>query len=140
MKTLKILSALLALGCVANAQQYTISTVAGTGGSPGYSGDYGPATSAQFTNPIRVAVDNQGNLYITDYSNQLVRRVDHTTGVVATVAGSGAFGFSNDGQTGLGAQIADPHDVVTDAAGNVYIADTLNARVRKLDSTGTIST
>ncbi|MEP6715058.1 MAG: IPT/TIG domain-containing protein [Terriglobia bacterium] len=140
MKTLKFsIGALLLCGLV-NAQQYTVITVAGQGGSPGNSGDFGPASNAQFTNPIRVAVDNQGNLYITDYSNQLIRRVDHTTGVVTTVAGSGTFGFSNDGMSGAGANIAAPHDVVADNAGNVYIADTLNARVRKLDAAGIIST
>lgn len=140
MKTLKLSLCLLLLCGLATAQQYTVTTVAGTGGSPGYSGDFGPAVNAQFTNPIRVAVDSKGNLYITDYSNQLIRRVDHTTSVVSTVAGSGSFGFSNDGMSGNGASIADPHDVVADSAGNVYIADTLNSRVRKLDSSGVIST
>jgi uncharacterized protein (TIGR03437 family) len=144
MKNLKVLMGLLIglpiAGGLASAQQYILSTVAGTGGSPGYSGDYGPASSAQFTNPIRVAVDGHGNLFIADYSNQLVRRVDNATGTIVTIAGSGVFGFSNDGSTGLGAQIADPHDVVADAAGNVYIADTLNARVRVVNAAGTIST
>src|ERR1700712_430471 len=100
MKTLKFSIGTLLLCGLVNAQQYTVTTVAGTGGSPGNSGDFGPAISAQFTNPIRVAVDSQGNLYITDYSNQLIRRVDHTTGVVTPVAGSGTFGFSNDGMSG----------------------------------------
>ncbi len=132
--------ALLLAGSVANAQQYVISTVAGTGGSPGWSGDGGPASSAQFVNPIRVALDAQGNIYITDYSNQSIRVVNHTTGVVNSIAGNGAFGFSNDGASSNGAQLADPHDVVIDPAGNIYIADTLNSRVRVINTSGTINT
>lgn len=133
-------SGLLLLCGLATAQQYNVVTIAGTSGSPGWSGDSGPALSAQFTNPIRVAVDNQGNLYITDYSNQSIRFVNYNTDIVTTIAGNGSPGFSGDGSGGLGAQLDDPHDVVVDAAGNVYIADTLNARIRKVDTSGNIST
>jgi uncharacterized protein (TIGR03437 family) len=114
--------------------------VAGLGGSPGWSGDSGPALDAQFTNPLRVALDAQGDLYITDYSNQSVRRVDANTDIVTTVAGNGSFGYSGDGITADGAQLADPHDVVIDAAGNVYIADTRNSRVRVINTAGIINT
>jgi uncharacterized protein (TIGR03437 family) len=140
MKSFHTLLVLLMAGGAASAQQYNIATVAGTGGSPGWSGDSGPALSAQFTNPLRVAVDAKGNLFITDYSNQSVRRVDAATDIVTTIAGNGTFGFSGDGNSGDGAQLADPHDVVVDAAGNVYIADTLNSRVRMVNAAGTIST
>ncbi|HVW85071.1 MAG TPA: hypothetical protein VHB50_10345 [Bryobacteraceae bacterium] len=140
MKSFHLLLGLPIAAGIAFAQQYTVSTVAGTGGSPGWSGDSGPALSAQFTNPIRVAVDSQGNLYITDYSNQSVRKVDHNTRTVTTIAGNGSLGYSNDGSSALGAQLADPHDVAIDPAGNVYIADTLNSRVRRIDTNGTIST
>ena len=133
-------SGLLLLCGLASAQQYNVVTIAGTNGSPGWSGDSGPALSAQFTNPIRVAVDKQGNLYITDYSNQSIRFVNYNTDIVTTIAGNGSPGFSGDGSGGLGAQLDDPHDVVIDAAGNVYIADTLNARIRKVDTSGNIST
>lgn len=131
---------LILLCGLASAQQYNVVTIAGTSGSPGWSGDSGPALSAQFTNPIRVAVDKQGNLYITDYSNQSIRFVNYNTDIVTTIAGNGSPGFSGDGSSGLGAQLDDPHDVVVDAAGNVYIADTLNARIRKVDTSGNIST
>jgi uncharacterized protein (TIGR03437 family) len=133
-------SGLILLCGLASAQQYNVVTIAGTGGSPGWYGDGGPALSAQFTSPIRVAVDQQGNVYITDYSNQSIREVNYNTDIVNTIAGNGFPGFSGDGSSGLGAQLDDPHDVVVDAAGNVYIADTLNARIRKVDTSGNIST
>src|SRR4051812_33320743 len=94
-----LLVLLIAVGA-ASAQQYTIATVAGTGASPGWSGDAGPALSAQFSNPLRVAVDANGNLFITDYSNQSIRRVDAATHIVTTIAGNGTFGFSGDGSGG----------------------------------------
>jgi len=125
---------------LASAQQYNVVTIAGTGGSAGWSGDNGPALSAQFQTPLRVAVDSKGNLYITDYLNQSIRVVNSNTNVVNSIAGNGSLGYSGDGGTSLGAQLADPHDVVIDPAGNVYIADTLNARVRKIDTNGNIST
>jgi uncharacterized protein (TIGR03437 family) len=120
-------------------QQYIVSTIAGSG-TPGWSGDNGPALSAQFNNPIRITVDKNNNLYITDYSNQSIRVVSYNTGLVNSIAGNGSLGYSQDGGSSLGAQLADPHDVVVDAAGNVYIADTLNARVRKIDKFKNIST
>ncbi len=140
MKSFNILFVLLMAGGAASAQQYMIATVAGIGGSPGWSGDTGPALSAQFTNPLRVTVDAAGNLFITDYTNQSVRRVDATTQIVTTIAGNGSFGFSGDGGSASGSQLADPHDVVIDAAGNIYIADTLNSRVRMVNTAGIIST
>ena len=120
-------------------QQYIVSTVAGTGASPGWSGDAGPALSAQFTNPLRVAVDKAGNLYITDYSNFSVRKVTRN-GIVNTIAGNGSFGFAGDGSSGLGAQVSNVLDVAVAADGTVYIADSLNGRIRKLDTAGNIST
>jgi len=80
-----ILPGLLLLCGLASAQQYRVVTIAGTSGSPGWSGDNGPALSAQFQNPVRVYVDSQGDIYITDYSNQSVRVVGANTGVVNTV-------------------------------------------------------
>lgn len=134
------LSGLLLFCGLASAQQYNVVTIAGTGQSAGWSGDGGPALSAKFTNPIRVAVDTKGNLYITDYSNQSIRVVNANTNVVNSIAGNGSLGYSGDGGSSSGAQLADPHDAVVDAAGNVYIADTLNARVRRIDTSGKIST
>jgi uncharacterized protein (TIGR03437 family) len=140
MRRFHILFGLLIACGTAPAQQYLISTIAGTGQSPGWSGDGGPALSAQFTNPIRVALDAQENLYITDYSNQSIRMVNNNTDIVTTIAGNGFPGFSGDGGQGLGAQLDDPHDVVVDPLGNVYIADTLNSRIRVVNAQGNIST
>ncbi|MES1262665.1 MAG: hypothetical protein ABUS49_13105 [Acidobacteriota bacterium] len=134
------MTGLLLAGSVAFAQQYSSSTVAGTGGSPGWSGDSGPALSAQFTNPLRVAVDGAGNLYIADYSNFSVRKVTKATDVVTTIAGNGSLGFSGDGSSGDGAQVSNVLDVAVDSSGNVYIADSLNSRVRRVDPSGTITT
>ncbi|MDE3197233.1 MAG: IPT/TIG domain-containing protein [Acidobacteriota bacterium] len=134
------LSGLLLFCGLASAQQYNVVTIAGTGGMPGWSGDGGPALSAQFTNPIRVAVDSKGNLYITDYGNQSIRFVNSDTNVVSSIAGNDTLGYSGDGGPARGSQLADPHDVAVDNQGNVYIADTLNARVRKIDTSGNIST
>jgi uncharacterized protein (TIGR03437 family) len=140
MKRFSLLSCALFACGLASAQQYIVSTVAGTGTSPGWSGDGGPALSAQFTNPLRVAVDSQGNLYITDYSNYSVRKVTKSTGIVTTIAGNGSLGFSGDGSSGDGAQLSNILDVVVDNTGNVYIADSLNSRVRRVDPSGTITT
>jgi uncharacterized protein (TIGR03437 family) len=140
MRSAKVLSGFLAACGVVFGQQYIVSTIAGTSQSPGWSGDNGPALSAQFTNPIRIAVDSGGNLYITDYSNQSIRKVNYSNYVVNSIAGNGSLGFSGDGGSSIGAQLADPLDVVIDPAGNVYIADMLNARVRKIDTNGKIST
>ena len=119
----------------------TISTVAGTGarGFGGFSGDGGAATAAQLNFPGGVALDGAGNLYIADTHNQRIRKVD-TTGTISTVAGSGASGFSGDGGAATAAQLYLPWGVAVDGAGNLYIADTHNQRIRKVDTTGTIST
>ncbi|HVQ87941.1 MAG TPA: hypothetical protein VMT88_07150 [Actinomycetes bacterium] len=116
----------------------TISTVAGTG-IAGYSGDGGQATSAKLNNPYDVTV--AGNyLYIADRNNARIRKVDLTTGVISTVAGTGVSGFSGDEGPATAARIADPRSVAVDTAGNLYIADTGNQRVREVETDGTIST
>ena len=117
-----------------------ISTIAGTGVF-GYSGDGGAATSAQLSFPEGVAVDGGGNVFIADWYNQRVRRVDATSGLISTIAGTGAFGYSGDGGAGTSAQLNSPAGVAVDAAGNVFIADSGNSRVRRVDATtGLIST
>jgi uncharacterized protein (TIGR03437 family) len=116
----------------------TISTVAGNG-DQGFSGDGGPAASATLNNPLGVAVDGAGNLFIADYANNRVRKVS-TTGIITTVAGTGAFGFSGDGGQATSAQLAAPWFSVLDQAGNLFIADVANARVRKVSPDGVITT
>jgi hypothetical protein len=115
-----------------------ITTVAGNGSS-GYSGDGGPAISAQLSNPFGIAVDSSGNLFIADTYNHCIREVSSSTGVIATVAGTGSFGFSGDGGAATSAQLRNPFGVAVDAVGNLFIADTDNNRIRKVSS-GTITT
>ena len=128
-----------------------ISTVAGTG-REGFAGDGGPATLADLYAPTgdaaqpggRIAMDSRGNLYIADTFNNRIRMVD-TTGRIGTVAGGGSIGatagtYSGDGVPATQASLSRPSDVVVDAEGNLYIADTGNHCVRKVDTEGTITT
>ena len=119
-----------------------ITTVAGTGtfgfGTGGYGGDGGPAVAAQLNSPSSVAVDGSGNLYIADTGNSRIRKVD-SSGNISTVAGTGTGGFSGDGGAATAARLT-PSSVAVDGSGNLYIADTGNSRIRKVDSSGNIST
>ncbi|MEZ4369008.1 MAG: hypothetical protein R2939_22415 [Kofleriaceae bacterium] len=117
-----------------------VTTVAGTGVF-GFSGDGGAATSAQLKSPSGVAVDGAGNLYIADTENHRIRRVAAGTGVITTVAGTGIEAYSGDGGPAASARLARPRSVATDGAGNVFIADTFNRRVRRVAAgTGVITT
>lgn len=123
-----------------------ISTVAG-GGAPGFLGDGGPATSAGLIFPanshIGIAVDAAGNLYIADAGNNRIRKVSATTGIITTIAGAGSLGdsgFSGDGGPATAAKLNTPSGVALDAQENIYIADTGNGRIRKVDTNGVIST
>ncbi|HEY0264280.1 MAG TPA: Ig-like domain repeat protein [Granulicella sp.] len=117
-----------------------VTSVAGSG-MQGFAGDGGPATTAELDSPSGVAVDAVGNLYIADTHNHRVRRVDGATGVIATVAGSGVAGFAGDDGAVASARLDVPSGVAVDAAGNLYIADTGNQRVRLVNAaTGVIST
>ena len=117
-----------------------ISTVAGTG-TAGSGGDGGAAASATLNRPSGVALDGAGNLYIADRSNNRVRRVDAATGIISTVAGTGTSGFGGDGGAAASATLNRPSGVALDGAGNLYIADRSNNRIRKVDAaTGDIST
>ncbi len=106
-----------------------ITTVAGNG-TQGFSGDNGPATSAQLYIPGGVAVDSAGNLYIADTYNNRIRKVSN--GVITTVAGNGTVGFGGDNGPATSAQLNTPVAVAVDSAGNLYIADTNNNRIRLL--------
>jgi sugar lactone lactonase YvrE len=116
----------------------TITTVAGNG-TDGFSGDGGPATAAQLNCPSGVVIDNTGDLFIADYNNDRIREVN-ASGVITTIAGNGTSGFSGDGGPSLTAEVNIPNDVDLDSAGNLYIADSGNNRVRKIDTTGIITT
>jgi uncharacterized protein (TIGR03437 family) len=133
---------LLALGVAVpgwcQTPQFTITTVAGNG-TAGYSGDGGPATSAELNGPRGVTEDIFGNLYIAEYYGQRVRKVG-TNGIITTLAGNGIQGFSGDGGPATSAELNGPYRVTVDLAGNVYIPDSGNSRIRKVSPDGTITT
>ena len=133
-------SLILAMTISLPAAAGTITTVAGNG-TAGFSGDGGLATNAGLAYPSSVAVDTAGNFFIADLLNQRVRRVDAATGIITTVAGNGSFGFSGDGGLAIDASLNDPIGVAVDSAGNLFITDQNNQRIRRLDAaTGTMST
>jgi len=115
-----------------------ISTVAGNG-SQGYSGDRGLATEAMISGPVGVSVDSAGNLYFVGHYNHCIRKVD-TAGIITTVAGNGYQGYSGDGGPAIEAMLSNPASITVDSSGNFYIADFFNDRVRKVDTTGVITT
>jgi len=117
-----------------------VTTVCGSGGG-GFGGDGGPATAANLEQPEGVWVDKLGNIYVVDKGNQRVRKVDALTGNINTIAGNGTNGYSGDGGLAVNTRLSFPRGVCTDDAGNVYIADYGNNRIRKVDqSTGIITT
>jgi len=116
---------------------FILTNFAGT--TTGFAGDGGPATAARLNNPVGMAIDATGNIFFTDLNNQRVRKID-TAGIISTIAGSGVAGFGGDGGPATSARLSGPHGLAVDAAGNVYIADTNNYRIRKVTPGGTIST
>lgn len=115
-----------------------ITTVAGNGAG-GYSGDGGPAQSAQLWSPTGVALDGAGNFYIADYNNNRVRKVS-TNGIITTVAGTGTQGAAGDGGLATKAQMVWPSGVAVDGSGNLLIVDSGNNSIRKVTTGGIIST
>jgi trimeric autotransporter adhesin len=115
-----------------------IATVAGNG-TIGFSGDGGQAASAQLNFPSGVAVDSAGSLYIADSWNHRIRKIT-PAGVITTIAGKGAFGYSGDGGQATSAQLNVPRGVAVDSIGNLYIADSWNHRIRKVTPAGAIVT
>ncbi|MFB9279463.1 cadherin-like beta sandwich domain-containing protein [Cohnella cellulosilytica] len=114
-------------------------TVAGTG-NYGDSGDGGAATDAEIMSAMNIAVDSVGNLYIADIEASRIRKVEKSSGKISTVAGTGVAGFSGDGGYAVDAQINRPYAVAFDSKDTLYIADSSNGRIRKVDSEGKIST
>ncbi len=115
-----------------------INTIAGNG-TQGFSGDGGPATSAEFNTPTDVAVGSNGAIYIADRLNYRVRKIDGA-GIVSTVAGTGAAGYNGDGIIATSAEINNVWSIAVDNIGNLYLADADNNRVRKVDTAGVIYT
>jgi len=118
-------------GDIRKVSNRVITTVAGNG-TPGFSGDNGPATSAQLSGPWGVAVDSAGNLYIADTYNSRIRKV--TNGAITTVAGNGTQSFSGDNGPATSAQLYGSHGVAAGPDGSVYIADSSNNRIRKVSN------
>lgn len=115
-----------------------IITIAGNG-TANFSGDGGLATTAQLNNPTGVAVDVSGNVYIADQGNNRIRKVN-TSGNINTVAGNGTFGYSGDGASATAAELSYPTGIALDTAGNIFIADTYSEAIRKVNTSGIIST
>ncbi len=121
-----------------------ITVVAGTG-SAGFSGDGGPAIAAQLDQPCGIATDTVGNIFFADVMNQRVRKIDISTGIISTIAGKGPGGYSTGAYSGDGglasaAALNCPSSICFDKTGNLYVADGLNRRIRKIDITGIINT
>jgi streptogramin lyase len=108
-----------------------ITTVAGTG-NPGYSGDFRPADRAALNEPRAVAVDEADDVFIADAANHRIRRIDHRTGLITTVAGTAASGFAGDGGPAALATLSDPYGVFVDRSGQLLLTDTDNNRVRRV--------
>jgi sugar lactone lactonase YvrE len=116
-----------------DAQTGIITTYAGNG-KIGYSGDGGPATAASLGGPIGLVVDSKGNLYISELFGMRVRKVDKATGIITTYAGNGTVGFSGDNGPATQASLNIPRGLAVDTSDNLYIADSCNQRIRRVDA------
>ncbi len=118
-----------------------ITTVAGNSLTTGYAGDNGPATAALLDGACDVAVDAANNIYVAEMNNHVIRKITATTGIIRTIAGRGALGFSGDGGQGTAAKLNQPRGILIDGSNNLYIADYNNNRVRVLNQgSGVITT
>ncbi|MBC8451667.1 MAG: hypothetical protein H8D70_00410 [Rhodospirillaceae bacterium] len=120
-------------------QGWIMTTVAGDG-REGYAGDGGPAIEARLNNPFDIVFDAAGNLIFSDTYNHVLRRIDAASGIVDTVAGTGKAGYSGDGSAAKSACFQQPYGIAIDRAGAIYVADRLNAVVRRIDGASGIVT
>ena len=118
--------------------QNIVNTIAGTG-IAGYTGDGVQATTSEVSNPCDVVVDASGNIIFSDYNNNRIRKIN-TSGIIATIAGTGTYGFAGDGGPATAAQFKNPYGLALDDSGNLYVADCFNERVRKINPAGIITT
>lgn len=122
-------------------QTQTVTTVAGTGGHAGYAGDGGPARQALLNEPYEIRFDRHGHMFFVEMLGAVVRRVDAQTGIITTVVGTGMPGFSGDGGPANQAQLKQPHSIVLDDQGAIFICDIGNHRIRRVDpNSGIIET
>ena len=134
-----IISLLIVLNILSSYGQTGIITTVGGNGTAGFSGDGGAATAANLKYPHGEAIDASGNIYIADFNNYRIRKIN-TSGVISTVAGNGTAAFSGDGGPATAASIYNPEGLAVDSIGNLYIADCFNNRIRKVNTSGIIST
>ena len=123
--------------CAWPAQPQVITTIAGSG-AEGFSGDGGLAINASLKYPRAIPVDSTGAVYIADSGNYRIRKVS-SNGIIATLAGTGVMGYSGDGGLAVDAEVSDVSGLVLDGAGNVYLGDASNRRVRKITPAGVIT-
>jgi gliding motility-associated-like protein len=116
-----------------------VSTICNITTTSGYSGDGGPALTAEISSSEKITVDAAGNIYFADFYNNCVRKIN-TAGIINTIAGNGSAGYSGDGGPATNAQLWLPSGVAVDASGNVYISDEWNNRIRKVNTAGIITT
>ena len=109
-----------------------IATIAGTG-TQGFRGDGGPATNAYLNRPLGIALDSTGNLYFVDVNNLRIRRINLTTGIITTVAGNGADGFTPDGSPAAGAALAQPFWAAFDPSGGLLVSELGSRKIRRVD-------
>lgn len=128
--------AIMTIPLLTKAQQ--IYTFSGTG-MAGYTGDGGSSNAARLNGPVWVATDNGNNIYIADRNNNVIRKIS-ASGIIRTYAGTGASGFSGDGSAATAAMLQSPMGITVDASGDVYVADEANNRIRKISSSGVITT
>ncbi len=136
MKKIMLIFAAIVLGNSAFAQ--VITTIAGNN-TPGYTGDGYAATNATLDGPAHIVVDHYGNTYFTDYYNNVIRKID-TSGIIKTFAGTGTPGYGGDNGSALSAMFNGPNGLSTDKYGNLYVADQYNSAIRKIDTSGIITT
>ncbi len=117
-----------------------ISTIAGTIGSPGFSGDGGPATAAQFSTMNNITADASGNIFVSDEGNHRIRKINTATGIITTIAGNGIAGYTGDGGLAIDAEINDPLALKFDGFGNLIISDDAAYVVRRVNPSGIINT
>ncbi len=117
----------------------SIITTVGGNGTAGFAGDNNPATSCELQNPFAVGYDSLGNLFIADNANNRIRKINNA-GIIMTIAGNGTGGYNGDNIAAITAELYTPVDLIFDKTGNLYIADCLNNRIRKINSSGIITT